>query len=132
MLWNNHAFLSEYSNVHRNVFSERKYIYIPMSSSTWAFPNDCVWKAPQEMKTKFALQRLYEPLLSSNGADSSSLAHFFTSVLKIADCTWETYVGELKELKVSSCENSDTIATIYRALDALRPTTTAVSMDLLK
>ncbi|KFY91247.1 hypothetical protein V500_04776 [Pseudogymnoascus sp. VKM F-4518 (FW-2643)] len=116
----------------RNVFSKRKYIYIPMSSSTCAFPNDCVWKAPQEMKTKFALQRLYEPLLRSDSADSSSLAHFFTSVLKITDCTWETYVEELKELKVSSCENSDTIAVVYRALDALRPTITSVSMDLLK
>ncbi|KAL5345654.1 hypothetical protein ACLOAV_009408 [Pseudogymnoascus australis] len=115
----------------RNVFSERKYIYIPVSSSdcTWAFPNDCVWKAPQEMKTKFALQRLYE---RSDGADSSSLAHFFTSVLKITDCTWETYVCELKELKISSCENSDTVAVIYRALDTLRPTITAASMDLLK
>ncbi|KFY37775.1 hypothetical protein V494_04632 [Pseudogymnoascus sp. VKM F-4513 (FW-928)] len=115
----------------RDVFSERKCIYIPMSSSgcTWASPNDCVWKAPQEMKTKFALQRLYE---RSDGADSSSLAHFFTSVLKITDCTWETYVCELKELKISSCDNSDTIAVIYRALDTLRPTITAASMDLLK
>lgn len=131
MLHSNNAFLTGYSNVHRNVFSERKYIYIPVSSSdcTWAFPNDCVWKAPQEMKTKFALQRLYE---RSDGADSSSLAHFFTSVLKITDCTWETYVCELKELKISSCENSDTVAVIYRALDTLRPTITAASMDLLK
>jgi hypothetical protein len=126
--------LSEYSNVRRNVFSERKCIYIPMSSSdcAWAFSNDCVWKAPQEMKTKFALQRLYEPLLRSDGAESSSLAYFFTSVLKITDCTWETYICELKELKISSCDNSDTIAVIYRALDTLRPTITAANMDLLK
>jgi hypothetical protein len=83
------------------------------------------------MKTKFALQRLYEPYFRLDG-DGSSLEYFFTSILGVTDGNWEIYVDELKELKTSSCENADNITVIYRALDNLQSTMDALSKERLK
>lgn len=81
------------------------------------------------MKTKFALRLIYHPYFL-DGVDRYYLMHFFTSVLEITNCTWETYVEELKELKALGCEDSDTVTVIYKALDALRPT--IITTDLVK
>lgn len=124
---------SKHSNTRRDVFSKRKSIYIPLTGNgcTWVFPNECVWNAPQEMKTKFVLQQLYEPCFQLDGADSS-LEYFFTKNLGITNCNWEIHVNELKALKTSGCDNSDTITVIYQSMDGLRSTMDAIGKDRLK
>lgn len=85
------------------------------------------------MKTKFALRLLYEPVILSrlDGEDATHLINFFTNTLGIADCTWETYIDELKELKASGCGNIDSISVIYTALNDLRPKMIGLSKDNL-
>ncbi|ROW15001.1 hypothetical protein VPNG_03422 [Cytospora leucostoma] len=40
-------------------------------------------------------------------------------MLGVGDCTWQDYINELRELKVSGFEDSDTIITIYEELRTL-------------
>ncbi len=119
---------------HRAVFSSRRCIYIPLEGNrcTWAFPNECVWEAPQEMQTKYALELLYGQCFRLDGPDSSFVPQLLTATLGITGCTWEIYVDELKELQGLDCEDSDIITVIYKALDALRPQIIAISKDRLK
>ncbi|RWA07221.1 hypothetical protein EKO27_g7884 [Xylaria grammica] len=118
----------------RDAFSNRRGIYIPHSHGTyeWAFPHECVWDAPQNLRTKYALKRLYGNCFCRDGAECSHFTRFFTNTLGINKCTWETYVEELKVLKAldeddfsddpfsdDSNVDFDTIANIYRAIDSL-------------
>ncbi|KAI1487736.1 hypothetical protein F5X96DRAFT_681025 [Biscogniauxia mediterranea] len=105
----------------RKVFSERKCIYIPRPEAccTWAFPHECVWNAPQDMVTKFALKRLIGACFCRDGADCSHFDRFFFDTLGITECTWEVYIQELKALKASGCDNIDTITAIYKEINAL-------------
>ncbi len=89
--------------------------------------------------TKFALGRLYDPYFRPDGVDGIDgvdgdyFRRFFTDTLGITtDCTWEIYVGELKELKRLGRQDSDTITGIYKALDVLRPSIIAISKDHIK
>ncbi|KAI1633135.1 hypothetical protein F4809DRAFT_624584 [Biscogniauxia mediterranea] len=105
----------------RKVFSERKCIYIPRPEAcfTWAFPHECVWNAPQDMVTKFALKRLVGACFCRDGADCSHFDRFFFDTLGITECTWEVYIEELKALKASGCDNIDTITAIYEEINVL-------------
>ncbi|KAL7624644.1 hypothetical protein AAE478_006214 [Parahypoxylon ruwenzoriense] len=107
----------------RKVFSERKCIYIPLPEAcyTWAFPHECVWNAPQDMMTKFALQRLYGTCFCRDGAECSHFTRFFLDTLGITKCTWEICVEELKGLKASGCDNIDRITAIYKEINTLLP-----------
>lgn len=69
------------------------------------------------MTTKFPLQRMYQDM---NRQSRMHLTSFFAETLEISDSTWETYVDELKALKLHDCKNSDTIAGVYKALNELR------------
>ncbi|KAI0136379.1 ino80 chromatin remodeling complex protein [Xylariales sp. AK1849] len=118
----------------RIMFSGRKCIYIPLAGNhcTWAFPEECVWNAQQELKSKYALKCLYEPWLCIEDSSSQYLAHFFTTTLGITECTWEIYIDELKALSTSDCDNIDTISGVYAALDRLRPQIFAISKAKVK
>lgn len=70
------------------------------------------------MRFKYALHRLYKPYFDPS-TSHRSLEQFFTSILGVADCTWETYVGELKVLKAIDCADIDVIHCIYSALSFL-------------
>ncbi|KAI5457855.1 hypothetical protein BGZ63DRAFT_364030 [Mariannaea sp. PMI_226] len=100
----------------------KKCIYTPHAERgcDWAYSSDCVWRSQHNMKTKFPLERLYGSLLPSGVTRGSSLAILFKTILKIPDCTWETYVDELKSLRNSGCEDSDLIMDIYEALRRIR------------
>lgn len=91
-----------------------------------------MWDAPVDMKTKYALQRLYQPCFGMGDVDSSYLTAFFTITLNITDCTWQIYVEELKALKASGCDDSDCMTAIYKALDGLRHAVTSTDRDALK
>lgn len=80
----------------------------------------CVWSAPQHMESKFALKLLYSQEDDLECADGSYRAMFFKDTLGIPDCTWEDYVAELRVLKAGGCSDSDVIAGLYVALDAVR------------
>lgn len=102
---------------------QRRCIYIPRSGNSccWALPDQCVWDAPQNLQSKFALELLYSPYFRTNGMDSSYYAHFFRDSLGVADCTWKDCLDELRALKFSSCSDSDIITGIYKSLDGARP-----------
>lgn len=105
----------------REVFGRKKWIFVPLSSDNyeWVLPSDCVWSDQFEMKTKFALPLLYDSFLGDEDMGSTSLAPLFTHVLGVQDCTWQTYVEELEELRDTGCDDIDAIAAIYEELDRL-------------
>ncbi|KAK2034152.1 hypothetical protein LX32DRAFT_722382 [Colletotrichum zoysiae] len=71
------------------------------------------------LRTKYALERLYQPWIGHDGESNSIYLDLFRSMMGIQDCTWEILIDELRELKASKCDDSDRIETIYKALDAL-------------
>ncbi|EQB58063.1 hypothetical protein CGLO_01742 [Colletotrichum gloeosporioides Cg-14] len=82
--------------------------------------DECVWTAPLDMRTKFALERLYQPWFRTNGTNNNSTyLNLFRSMIGIEDCTWAIFIDELRELKASKCDDTDRIGTIYKALNAL-------------
>ncbi|KAF0329343.1 ino80 chromatin remodeling complex protein [Colletotrichum asianum] len=105
----------------RNAFQTRRCIFVPRDElHKWALPDECVWTAPLDMRTKFALERLYQPWFRTNGTNSNSTyLNLFRSMIGIEDCTWAILIDELKELKASKCDDTDQIGTIYKALNAL-------------
>ncbi|KAL1863985.1 hypothetical protein Daus18300_007950 [Diaporthe australafricana] len=109
----------------KKLFSDKICIYIPRNGAgrAWAKPEHCVWTGLQDMTTKFPLQQLYQQFLNSTGTGRSRihLTDLFVHTLEIPDCTWETYLDELKALKSRGRENSDTITEVYEALNELRP-----------
>lgn len=76
------------------------------------------------MTTKFALKRLYGTCFCRDGAECPHFTPFFLHTLGIAECTWEVYAEELKELKNTGCDNIDTIITFYKAINDLSSKTT--------
>jgi hypothetical protein len=118
----------------RNLFTSKGCIYIPKDGDIclWALPGQCVWNSHQKLKSKYALRRLYEPLQSTEDTRGSYLPHFFKTTLGVTDCTWKTYVEELKALKTLDCDDFDLISGIYTALDNLRPNIIGLSKDELK
>ncbi|KAG6355673.1 hypothetical protein INS49_003636 [Diaporthe citri] len=102
------------------VFEDANAIYIPPAdSSTWVSPEDCVWSAAQELQTKFVLEIVYEPWLSTSPEKREDVKRLFCDTLGIFDCTVEIYVEELKSIRNSGSEDSDIITTVYEALDSL-------------
>jgi hypothetical protein len=99
------------------------------NNCSWAFPRECVWNAPQELRSKHALKYLYEPILATDSANLSYFKQFFSATLKIADSTWKTYLQELRALKADDCDDTDIISGIYKALDVLRPKLIALTKD---
>ncbi|KAK2051104.1 hypothetical protein LY76DRAFT_426405 [Colletotrichum caudatum] len=118
----------------RNMFRTKRCIYVPLGDGQckWALPDECVWKAPLVMRTKYALERLYQTWIGPNGENNSIYLDLFRSMIGIEDCTWETLIDELRELKASKCDESDRIGTIYKALDALRGDPSVVQNDRAK
>ncbi|EXF75687.1 hypothetical protein CFIO01_04620 [Colletotrichum fioriniae PJ7] len=115
----------------RDVFRRKKCIVVPISSEKvlWASPEKCVWNAPQAMKSKLDLQRLYQPWLSADDVDSSIIMHLFTSTLNIGNCTWDILIEELREYIFLKIEDVDRAGTIYRALHKLASSNEAIEKD---
>jgi hypothetical protein len=113
------------------MFTKEEYIYVPLTEDdyTWAERAQCVWDAPQDMISIYALRRLYDRFSSDDGSESAHLEQFFTKTLGITDCTWETYVTELRELKRTSNSDVKRITGIYKALAKRLPTS---SEDITK
>ncbi|KAK2046278.1 hypothetical protein LZ31DRAFT_593285 [Colletotrichum somersetense] len=117
-----------------NTFRMRRCIYVPLGDGQckWALPAECVWKAPLVMRTKYALERLYQPWIGHDGENNSIYLDLFRSMIGIEDCTWKTLIAELRELKALKCVDSDRIGTIYKALDALCGDPSVVQNDQAK
>ncbi|KAF4924992.1 hypothetical protein CGCVW01_v003742 [Colletotrichum viniferum] len=105
----------------RNAFQTRRCIFVPRyEHHKWALPDECVWTAPLDMRTKFALERLYQPWFRANGTNNNSTyLNLFRSMVGIEDCTWANLIDELREFKTSKCDDTDQIGSIYKALNAL-------------
>ncbi|KDN64641.1 hypothetical protein CSUB01_04279 [Colletotrichum sublineola] len=118
----------------RNTFRMRPCILVPLENGNckWALPNECVWTAPLVTRTKFALERLYQPWLGPNNENGTIHVNLFRSMIGIDDCTWEVLIDELRELKTSKCDNSGRPETIYKALDALCKGQSVIQDDKLK
>lgn len=48
------------------------------------------------------------------------LEHFFTEVVRVAECSYSTYMDELRDLKNEGCDDIDTIRIWYEELDKSR------------
>ncbi|KAF5497161.1 hypothetical protein CGCS363_v008052 [Colletotrichum siamense] len=118
----------------RNAFQTRRCIFVPRDEHhKWALPDECIWTAPHDTRTKFALERLYQPWFRTNGTNNNSTyLNLFRSMIGIEDCTWAILIEELKELKASRCDDTDQIGTIYKALNALCRDPSVVQNDQSK
>ncbi|KAK8038632.1 hypothetical protein PG993_007043 [Apiospora rasikravindrae] len=105
----------------RKFFAENRCIYVPNISGkgcTWAFPNECVWKAPQPLVCKEALECLYKK--DKNFANFKHLSGFFADTLEIGNCSLQILLDELRVLRMSECDDIDTISGIYAGLQAMK------------
>ena len=109
-------------------------IYIPPAPHglNWVGPDDCVWGASVDLTSKHVLQRLYERHFGKDGLRNSLVTPLFTDILKIPNCGWQTYVGEVEALKKADCRDIRTITKIYKALKASWSTMSSSDRDSLK
>jgi hypothetical protein len=80
---------------------------------------DCVWTAPAPMKSKFVLSLIWKRVFKDD-ADAKSLSSFFKNVVKVSNCSYETYVDELRALKNCDSKDIDVIRVWYKALNRTR------------
>ncbi|KAK7947853.1 uncharacterized protein PG986_008739 [Apiospora aurea] len=105
----------------RKFFGENRCIYVPRVSGegcTWAFPSECVWKAPQPLVSKQALECLYKK--DKNFANFKNLSRFFADTLEIGNCNPHILIEELRVLRGSECDDVDMISGIYAGLQAMK------------
>lgn len=81
------------------------------------------------MTTKTVISLMWERFLPEN-LSFKHLKHFFTDVVRVAECTYSTYVEELRELKDEGCDDIDAIRTWYEELDKLRRCDSTILHDL--
>ncbi|KAK6825522.1 hypothetical protein PG987_013016 [Apiospora arundinis] len=103
-------------------FNINKCIFVPFPGNTcaWASSHECVWKAPQALKSKHALEYIYGA--NKYAPDPAYLFTFFTDTLGVTDGSWDVYVNELRTLSESGCDDADSISGIYEAMDAIKST----------
>ncbi|KAI1342846.1 hypothetical protein F5Y15DRAFT_412522 [Xylariaceae sp. FL0016] len=108
----------------RKTFTENKYICVPHGDSkcTWTLPNECLWDAPRNLMTKFALKTHLKSCYCRDGSKCPLFQRFFLDTLYIRIATCEDYVEELKALKKSCCGDFDRIKAMYEAINDLQPT----------
>ncbi|KAK8094937.1 hypothetical protein PG997_001622 [Apiospora hydei] len=104
----------------RDYFNKNKSVFIPLpeNTCTWAFPWECVWEAPQQMKSKHALEYLYKQ--DRDIPKSVHITAFFNDTLSIANGTWIIFVKELRALAAAGCDDMSTVSGIFAAMDALK------------
>lgn len=111
------------------IFDENRFICVPMGRfySTWVLPSECVWKAPQKLCSKYALERLYKE--DKSFEKFKHLSSFFTDVLAIRNCDPTTLIKELRALREQSNHNIDTIGGIYAGLQSMRSRIIGLTRD---
>ena len=111
-----------HTNKYREFFNINKCIFVPFPGNTcaWASSHECVWKAPQALKSKHALEYIYGA--NKYAPDPAYLFTFFTDTLGVTDGSWDVYVNELRTLSESGCDDADSISGIYEAMDAIKST----------
>ncbi|KAK3684086.1 hypothetical protein B0T22DRAFT_385008 [Podospora appendiculata] len=101
-------------------FTQEHSIFIPgggTDSATWALPEECVWEAPIQLRAKHSLVPLYSATFGHKFAtDRSTLANFFSSTLKIRNCTWEDIVDDIRAFRNRKETDFDRIAALYTCL----------------
>ncbi|KAK7921595.1 hypothetical protein PG985_009617 [Apiospora marii] len=113
----------------RNFFDENMSVYVPLSPRycSWESPSECVWKAPQKLESKYALECLYKA--DKGFANFRHLSSFFTDVLGIGNCDPTILVHELRVLKVLDSHDIDTISGIYAGLQSMKSRIIGLTMD---
>ncbi|KAK8133494.1 hypothetical protein PG984_005506 [Apiospora sp. TS-2023a] len=115
----------------RTLFDENQFVYVPLGfrwfSSNWAHPSECVWKAPQKLGSKYALERLYKE--DESFANFKHLSGFFTDVVGIGNCDPTTLIDELRDLREKSCDNIDTISGLYAGLQSMKSRIIGLTKD---
>ncbi|KAK8076963.1 hypothetical protein PG996_003133 [Apiospora saccharicola] len=115
----------------RTLFDENEFVYVPLGlrwfSSIWTHPSKCVWKAPQKLGSKYALERLYKE--DESFANFKHLSGFFTDVVGIGNCDPTTLINELRDLREKSCDNIDTISGLYAGLQSMKSRIIGLTKD---
>jgi hypothetical protein len=79
---------------------------------------DCLWKAPQMMKTKHPLEYLYRHVLHAE--QMSLLTHFFQKLMLVEDASWIHLADEIRHAKSTRCEDFDHILSLYSCLERMK------------
>lgn len=102
-------------------YSERlvaeEFVYIPAHGgheAKWTTIADCLWEAPQIMRTKHPLKYLYQRVLQTEQIDL--VAHFFGRLLLVESVSWEHLIDELRHTKELVSDDFDHILSLYRHL----------------
>ncbi|KAL1877359.1 hypothetical protein VTK73DRAFT_8654 [Phialemonium thermophilum] len=96
-------------------------VYIPNNAGrqTWGPLVACVWDAPIDTVTRFALARRYAArfpgMLSGNRSD---LASFFSHTLGIPNCGWKDLVEDIKRIRLC-LDGFDRLPSLYKCLDKM-------------
>ncbi|KAH7320590.1 hypothetical protein B0I35DRAFT_459384 [Stachybotrys elegans] len=90
-------------------------MFLDDGEGIWANSQDCIWKGPPNMLSKYSLRHFYKEITDS--AQFPLLAHFFQSSLAIPDATWRDIVDELLFVKECKIDDYDYIKTLYQYLD---------------
>lgn len=104
-------------------------IFAPLDRNycCWVSPSECVWKAPQKLVSKYALECLYKA--DEGFTNFNHLSSFFTDVLGIGNCDPAILLNELGELKALDKSNFDTISGVYAGLQSMKSRITGSTMD---
>lgn len=68
------------------------------------------------MQTAYPLEHLYRTQFGRSQADLDILKQFFEVTLQIQDCTWKTYLNEIRFLKTGGSEDFDWVNKLYSSL----------------
>ena len=102
---------------YRHYLESNECVFIPAygrHKAKWAKLNDCLWVAPQMMRTKHPLGYLYHHVLHAEQIDL--LAHFFQKLLLVENASWKHLVDELRHARDNSSEDFDHILSLYNCL----------------
>ncbi|KPM37810.1 hypothetical protein AK830_g8763 [Neonectria ditissima] len=104
----------------REAFENDHLVFTPGTGSrpaVWAAPNKCLWDALENVQTAYPLEHLYRTGFGRSQEDLEVLGQFFKATLKTPDCSWKTYLNELRHLKLTGNEDFDWIYKLYSCLE---------------
>ncbi|KAK7425103.1 hypothetical protein QQX98_000017 [Neonectria punicea] len=104
----------------RREFKDGCLVFTPGTESraaVWAPPDKCLWDAHESMQTAYPLEHLYRTEFERSQEDLEVLGQFFKATLQIPDCSWKTYLNEIRHLKLTGSDDFDCIYKLYNCLE---------------
>ena len=94
--------------------------------ASWASIEDCLWEAPQIMRTKHSLKYLYQDEL--HAGQMSLITHLFQKILLVKNASWRHLVDELRQARDTGSDDFDHIFFLYECLDRMKTPLRAAKM----